>query len=128
MRSSFRYSGELWAIFLGGALGTLIRAGLVEALGDGAPGWPWATFAVNAAGAFLLGYLVTRLPPATRHRPLLTTGFCGGLTTFSTLQVELLKMLEAGRLGVALGYVAASLLAGMLGVWLGIGTARPALR
>ena len=119
---------ELGAIFLGGALGTLVRAGLVDAFGDGVPGWPWATFAVNAVGAFLLGYFVTRLPPVTRHRPLLTTGFCGGLTTFSTLQVELLKMLEAGRLGIALGYAALSVLAGMLGVWLGIGTARPALR
>jgi len=115
---------ELGAIFLGGALGTLLRAGLLEAVGEGAPGWPWATFAVNVAGAFLLGYLVTTLPPATPHRPLWTTGFCGGLTTFSTFQVELVKMLEAGRLGIAIAYGGASLIAGMIGVQAGVVLAR----
>lgn len=111
---------ELGAIFLGGALGTLLRAGLLEAMGEGAPGWPWATLIVNVAGAFVLGYLVTALPPVTRHRPLWTTGFCGGLTTFSTLQVELLKMLEAGHVGIALGYVGVSVVAGLIGVQAGV--------
>lgn len=115
---------ELGAIFLGGAVGTLVRAGLVEAFGDGAPGWPWATFGVNVVGAFLLGWLVATLPPATRHRPLLTTGLCGGLTTFSTFQVELLKMLEAGRSGLALAYGLGSVLAGLIGVQAGIATGR----
>jgi CrcB protein len=113
---------ELGAIFLGGAVGALVRAGLVEAVGDGAPAWPWVTFGVNVVGAFLLGYFVTRLqerlPLSTYKRPLLGTGFCGALTTFSTMQVELLKMLDAGRVGVAAGYVAASLLAGYAGIQL----------
>ncbi len=117
---------ELGAIFLGGALGTLIRAGLIETFGDGVPGWPWPTFAVNVAGAFLLGYLIAALPPVARQRPLWTTGFCGGLTTFSTMQVELLKMLEAGRVGLALVYIAGSVLAGLLGVHLGGAVGRPA--
>jgi fluoride exporter len=116
--------GELGAIFLGGALGTLLRAGLIEAIGEGAPGWPWATFAVNMVGAFLLGYLVTVLPATKRRRPLLTTGLCGGLTTFSTLQLELLTMLEAGRVGIAIGYLAASLCGGLLGVHLATAVAR----
>src|SRR5512135_2281202 len=95
---------------------------MVEALGSGAPAWPWATFLVNVAGAFALGYFATRLqerlPLSTYKRPLLGTGFCGALTTFSTMQVELLKMLDAGRLGVAAGYLAGSLLAGYAGVQL----------
>jgi CrcB protein len=115
---------ELGAIFLGGALGTLLRAGLLEAVGEGAPGWPWATFGVNLLGAFLIGFLVTALPPVSRQRPLWTTGFCGGLTTFSTMQVELLKMLEAGRLGVAFAYGGASLIAGLIGVQSGVVLAR----
>lgn len=115
---------ELGAIFLGGALGTLLRVGLLEVVGEGAPGWPWATFAVNVVGAFLLGYLVTALPPVTRHRPLWTAGFCGGLTTFSTVQVELLKMLEAGRAGMAVAYGGASLVAGVIGVQSGVVLAR----
>jgi CrcB protein len=115
---------ELGAIFVGGALGTLLRAALLELMGEGVQGWPWATFIVNVVGAFLLGYLVTALPPETRHRPLWTTGICGGLTTFSTLQVELLRMLEAGRIGIAIGYAGVSVLAGLIGVQTGIAVAR----
>lgn len=107
---------ELGAVFVGGAVGTLLRGGLLEGLGEGAPGWPWATFIVNLLGAFLLGWLVVRFSPAFRWRPLLTTGLCGGLTTFSTMQVELLTMLEAGHVGTAAGYAAASVLGGLLGV------------
>jgi fluoride exporter len=119
---------ELAAIFLGGVAGALLRATLVELAGDGAPSWPWVTFGVNVFGAFLLGYLVTRLqerlPISTYRRPLLATGFCGALTTFSTMQVELLKMLEAGRVGLAVGYVAASVAAGFAGVHLASGIVR----
>lgn len=99
-----------------------MRAGLVEAFGDAAPAWPWVTFGVNVTGAFLLGFFVTRLqerlPLSTYKRPLLGTGFCGALTTFSTVQVELLKMLDTGQLAVAAGYLAGSLLAGYAGVQL----------
>jgi len=113
---------ELGAIFIGGAAGALVRAGLVEAVGDGAPAWPWVTFGVNVAGAFLLGYFVTRLqerlPLSSYKRPLLGTGFCGALTTFSTMQVELLKMFDAGRIGIAAGYLVGSLIAGYAGVQL----------
>lgn len=114
--------GELGAIFLGGALGAMLRAGLVERFGETAAGWPWVTFAVNVAGAFLLGYFVTRLqerlPLSTYRRPLLGTGFCGALTTFSTMQVELLRMLDAHHYGTAAAYGLASVLAGLLGVHL----------
>jgi fluoride exporter len=120
--------GELGAIFLGGAAGTVLRAGLVEAFGDGAPGWPWETFAVNVTGAFLLGYFVARLrerPPLPAYgQPLLTTGFCGALTTFSTVQVELLGMLDADRYATAAAYGIGSIVAGLLGVRLGSATVR----
>lgn len=112
---------ELAAIFAGGAIGALLRAGLEEAIGGGAHGWPWATFVVNVGGAFVLGYFITRLqerlPLSTYRRPFLATGFCGALTTFSTVQVELLEMLDAGRLGLAAVYAGASVLAGFAGVY-----------
>jgi CrcB protein len=106
---------ELGAIFLGGALGALVRAGLTEALPDPGVGWPWATFVVNVIGAALLGYWFTSLPHTQYRRPLLTTGFCGALTTFSTVQVELLGMLEAGRAPLACLYLSVSLAAGLAG-------------
>jgi len=107
---------ELGAIFLGGALGTLARAGIVEWLGHGAPEWPWATFLVNVAGAFLLGWFAVTGPEGSLRRPLLTAGFCGGLTTFSTVQLELLEMLDEGRAGLAALYASGSVAAGYLGV------------
>lgn len=105
---------ELGAIFLGGALGAVLRAGLAEAFPAGDAAWPWATFVVNIAGAALLGYWFTTLSHTSYRRPLLTTGFCGALTTFSTVQVELLEMIDAGRLGLASLYVAVSVIAGLL--------------
>ena len=107
---------ELGATFLGGALGALVRAGLAEALPDPGVGWPWATFVVNVAGAALLGYWFTTLPHTQYRRPLLTTGFCGALTTFSTVQVEMVEMIDAGRAGLAVLYLAASVVAGLVGV------------
>lgn len=104
---------ELAAIFLGGALGALLRAGLGEAFPAGEGDWPWATFVVNIAGAALLGYWFTILPHTSYRRPLLTTGFCGALTTFSTVQLELLEMVDAGRVGLAFLYIAVSVAAGL---------------
>ena len=79
---------ELAAILAGGAVGALVRVGLLQTGAAGAPGWPWVTFAVNILGAFVLGYFATRLqerlPLSAYRRPLLGTGFCGALTTFST--------------------------------------------
>jgi fluoride exporter len=111
---------ELAAIFLGGAIGALARYGLAEALPHEAGTWPWATFAANVAGALALGYLTTRLqerlPPSAYRRPLLGTGLCGALTTFSTMQVELLQMLDHGEAGLAASYAAASIAAGVLAI------------
>jgi CrcB protein len=121
---------ELAAIFIGGAVGGAARTGLSELAPTHAGQWPWVTFAVNIVGCLLLGYFVTRLqerlPITAYRRPLLGTGLCGGLTTFSTFQIELLMLLDRGDLGLALGYAAASLAAGFAGVALGTAIVRRA--
>jgi fluoride exporter len=113
---------EIAAIFAGGALGTLLRAALAEAFPHPVTAWPWPTFAVNVVAAFLLGYFVTRLqerlPLSAYRRPLLGTGVCGGLSTFSTMQVEILKMIGAGDWALAAGYAGASIAAGYAAIHL----------
>ncbi|MBE2315483.1 CrcB family protein [Solirubrobacter sp. CPCC 204708] len=95
---------ELLAVFAGGCLGALARAGVAEALAV-----PWGTLLVNVVGAFLLGAVVTRAPK------FLGTGFCGAFTTFSTMQVELLEL----RVLEAAMYGAASIVLGLAAVALG---------
>jgi CrcB protein len=112
---------EFAAIFVGGAAGALLRVWLGRHFGAGAPGWPWATFAINVTGSFALAYFATRLqerlPQSTYRRPLLGTGFCGAYTTFSTMQVEILKIVDAHRYGLAAGYALASIAAGYAAIW-----------
>jgi CrcB protein len=113
---------ELGAIFAGGFVGALARAGLSRALVNAPDHWPWATFTVNIAGALMLGWFATWLhehrPPDDYRRPFLATGFCGALTTFSTMQLELLRMIDRGDWGLACGYAAASVAAGLAAVHL----------
>ena len=119
---------ELAAVFVGGALGTLARTGLVTLVVADPTRWPWPTFIVNIVGAFLVGYFTTRLlerlPLSSYRRPLLGTGLCGGLTTFSTMQVETLKMIEHRDYGLAAGYTAASILLGLLAVYVATAVVR----
>jgi len=111
---------ELAAVFAGGFFGTVARAEVADALPYHSGQWPWATFTVNILGAFMLGYFTTRLqerlPLSSYRRPLLGTGLCGGLTTFSTMQVELLRMLDRNQLLMALAYALVSVGAGFLTV------------
>ncbi len=121
---------ELAAVFVGGALGTLARTGLSLLVTADPARWPWPTFTVNIVGAFMLGYFTTRLlerlPLSSYRRPLLGTGVCGGLTTFSTMQVETLRMIEHHHYGLAIGYTCASVVLGLLAVHLASGLVRRA--
>jgi CrcB protein len=103
----------LVAIFVGGAAGTLTRAGLVRALPFDGHGWPWATFAANLSGTLVLAYLLVLLPRSRYRRGLVGTGFCAALTTFSTFQVELIDLARDGSAGLAAGYAGASLVAAL---------------
>jgi CrcB protein len=121
---------ELLAIFVGGSIGSLARALVGIGLVTPSDGWPWATFLVNVAAAFMLGYfstrLLERLPVSDYQRPLLGTGLCGGLSTFSTMQVEVVRLFEHGAWAVAASYVLASLVAGFLALHLATAIVRRA--
>ena len=106
------------SILAGGAVGALARACVAEALPHGAGEWPWATFGVNVAGTVVLAWITTRLSemvaPTRYWRPLIGTGVCGALTTFSTFQVETITLVSDGYAGLALAYASASIAAGMV--------------
>jgi CrcB protein len=116
------------AIATGGAVGTLLRAGLADAVPHRTGQWPWATFAVNLCGAFILGWLLTRLAertaPARHWRFLAGTGFCGALTTFSTFQIETLQFARDDDVTLAIAYPVVSIVAGMVVAIAGVLVAR----
>lgn len=120
----------LAVIALGGAAGTLGRFELTRLIPPTANGFPWPTFTANLVGAFILGLVIVllldRLPPSRYVRPLIGTGFCGGLTTFSTLAVEFDLLVKSGHVPLAIGYLVATLVAGMAAVWAGMALARTA--
>jgi CrcB protein len=122
----------LVAIFAGGFCGALVRALVGEALPYEGGHWPWATLLVNVAGALLLGWVITRVEDGREPFPhagrLLGTGFCAALTTFSTLQLELLEMLDDARYGLAVAYALVSILAGLAAVSLTTSLARAGAR
>jgi fluoride exporter len=124
---SLPHPPKLLAIYAGGVLGALIRVGLAEAASTGSGQWPWATFAVNMAGALLLGYFFALFrdhPEESLRHPFLATGVCGTLTTFSTVQLELFEMVDGGHLGLAAAYCALTIAAGYLFLRLGIAAER----
>ncbi len=119
-----RGNREIAVVFVGGAVGTLARAGMASAAVPDPGRWPSPTFVANIVGAVLLGIIGTRLATSDLRRPLWGTGFCGGLTTFSTVQVETLLMIEHGHYGLAAGYTVAGIVAGLAAVNLARGTVR----
>lgn len=81
--------------------------------------FPWGTFTVNVAGSLLLGYLVG-LPVASWMAALLGTGFCGALTTYSTVSYETLRLVREGDRVLAGAYAIGSVLAGLGAAYVGL--------
>jgi fluoride exporter len=105
---------------VGGALGALARAGVAAVLPRDPGGWPWATLAVNLLGCLLIGALLAvlaaRRPDGGPIQVFLGAGVLGGFTTWSAFALEVTDLVAAGRLLAAAGYVAVSVLGGVLAV------------
>lgn len=103
------------AVGVGGLAGAGARWGLVEVM-PATDTWPWGVLIVNLAGCLLLGYLAAAAWSARAHLPVslgLGTGFCGSLTTFSALTVDVAQMARDSDWGYAAGYLAVSVAGGV---------------
>ena len=96
---------SLLAVAVGSALGALLRWSLGMKLNGLLPGIPPGTLAANLLGAFIIGMALAWIAGSPSVSPewrlLITTGFCGGLTTFSTFSAEVFTLLQQGRLAWA---------------------------
>ena len=110
------------AVGIGAAFGAWARWLLGTFLNGLYPSLPPGTLAANLIGGYLIGlavaFFASHPDVSPEWRLFVITGFLGGLTTFSTMQVETLKMIEAHHYGLAAGYTAASIVAGLLAVYL----------
>lgn len=115
---------QLMLVAAGGALGAAARfwlgGALLRQFGDGLP---WGTLAANLIGSFAAGFLAVWLegrgPAALYWRAFLIVGVLGALTTWSALMLECLLYARSQRSGLMLGYLALTLVSGLLLVWLG---------
>ena len=122
----------LWYVALGGAVGSVTRylVGFTIQNRSGVD-FPVGTLLVNLSGCLLLGFLIhyaLATPAITPEvRALLTTGLCGGYTTFSTFSYETVTLIQDGDWRRAALYVGLSVVGSIIGVMLGIAGARQVL-
>ena len=114
----------LMYVAIGSAVGGASRFALSTFLQQRAGTFPVGTLVVNITGSLALGFLLRYSLGSTsvsaETRALLTTGFCGGYTTFSTFSYETIKLIEDGDYRRAAVYVAVSVVLSLVGTFLGI--------
>ncbi|VEA63614.1 chromosome condensation membrane protein [Serratia plymuthica] len=120
---------SLLAVFIGGGVGSVLRWFISMKMNPLNVHIPLGTLAVNLVGGFIIGLAIATFTRMAHLDPtwklLITTGFCGGLTTFSTFSLEVVYLLQDGRFAWALanmllnlaGSLVMTLLAFMLVIW-----------
>lgn len=115
-------------VFLGGGTGSMLRYYAQTLINKGVVcNFPLGTFTVNVVGSFLIGIfyvLSERLNLSPETRLMLTVGFCGGFTTFSTFSTESLNLFKEQLYGVFALYISASILIGIASTFAGAWLAR----
>ena len=110
-------------VFIGGGFGSVCRYGIQLALAKYENGFPIATLAANLVSSLILGMLLafsTQHILSAQARLLFATGFCGGLSTFSTYSAESLLMIQQGAWFYSLLNLLGSMILGLLGVFVGM--------
>lgn len=114
------------AISLGAAIGAVLRWVLGLKLNSLYPDFPPGTLAANLIGAYIIGvaiaYFASAPAVSAEWRLVIITGFCGGLTTFSTFSAEIVSLLQQGRAAMAGGIVAVHVIGSVMMTFLGIGS------
>ena len=115
---------QLGYVLFGGAVGSALRFLVTDFMAARfGREWPWGTLTVNLVGAFIAGLLMSwqagKGASFAPLRPLLIVGLIGGLTTFSSLMVDVVSLMTAAKPFVACVYLAATVASGLLLVALG---------
>jgi fluoride exporter len=117
---------SLVAVAVGGVLGCLLRWVLAVFLNRYFPTVPPGTLAANLIGCYIIGIALAFFAQYPAYPPewrlFVTTGFCGGLTTFSTFSAEVVLLMQTGRMGGALFAVSVHLIGSLLMTFAGIAT------
>lgn len=117
---------SILAVSVGSSLGALLRWWLALVLNAHFPNIPPGTLTANLIGGYIIGVAVALFAVHTWLAPewrlFVITGFCGGLTTFSTFSAEIVVLMQQGRLMWAAGAAAAHLAGSILMTFAGIGT------
>lgn len=116
---------SIFLVGLGGAFGSILRYLVGIWLKRSAQdGFPWPTLFVNLVGSVLIGILISYFASKPQHNGywplLLITGLCGGFTTFSSFTLENTQLIQEGKVAMALIYITASILFGLVAVALGM--------
>lgn len=114
---------NLFWVFLGGGLGSLLRFGIASAINGAKINFPFATFLANVVSCFLLGFLLSlswkdQLDDASKL--LLITGLCGGFSTFSTFTGETFLLFQNGHWWTAFANIIGSMAVCLISLYLGI--------
>jgi CrcB protein len=115
------------AVFFGGCLGGYLRYAVTRAWPAAAGHFPWSTLVVNVAGAFVLTVVIiiaAEVAPSRYLRPLLGTGFCGGLTTFSSVVVATDRLVAHQHAVTGVAYLLVTIVTGLVAGWSGLVTGR----
>lgn len=117
---------QILAVSIGAALGALLRWQLGVRLNTLLPGMPLGTLVANIAGGYIIGLAVAYFSQTPSLSPewrlFVITGFCGGLTTFSTFSAEVVSLLQEGRMAWAMGTILTHLSGSLLSTFAGLGT------